>query len=145
MCDGTGASSLTSLEEKQQNEADLREELIGKDCEIECLKKVVSEKELLNEQQAETIRRLESDASKTHSVVSAATVLTKTVEQLRSKLDEKDAEVRRLTEESTELKACTTLMTDSDEVSFFCRCKLSCTCCVIILNFHSNSVKRFFS
>ena len=83
---------------------------------------MVSEKELLTEQLEETIRRLESDTSTTHGVVSAATVLTGTVEHLRSKLDEKDAEVRRLTEELTELKACITSMTDSDEVSFFCHC-----------------------
>ena len=92
--DGAGASPLTSLEEKQ---ADLREELNGKDCEKEQLKRVVNQKELLNEQQLkETIRRLNSEVNKTHSVVSAATVLTGTVEQLRSKLDKEAAEVRRL-------------------------------------------------
>lgn len=82
---------------------------------------MVSQKELLIEQLEETIRR---DTSKTHGVVSAATALTGTVEQLRSKLDEKDAEVRRLTEEYADLKACITSMTDSDEVSSFCHCKL---------------------
>ena len=82
---------------------------------------MVNDKELLNVQLEETVRRLESDASKTHGVVSAATALTRTVEQLRSKLDEKDAEVRRLTEESTELRDCITSLTDSDEVSFFHR------------------------
>ena len=122
--DNAGASSLTSLEERQQNEADLREELNGKDYEIEKLKRMVSEKELLNVQLEECIRRLKSDASKTHSVVSAATMLTKTAEQLRSKLDEKDAEVRRLTEESTELRDCITSLTDSEEVSPFCHWKL---------------------
>ena len=116
--DYAGASSITSLEEKNQIEADLREELNGKNKEIEQLKRVISQKELLNEQLGETICYLKN---KTHGgAVSAATVMTGTVEQLRSKLDEKDAEVRRLTEESTELKACITSLTDSDEVSPFC-------------------------
>ena len=123
MSDGAGASSLINQEEKQQIEADLREKLNGKDHEIEQLKKVVNQKEMLIGQLEETIRRLESDASKTHGVVSAATVLTGTAEQLRSKCDEKDAEVRRLTEESTELSACITSM---NEVSSFCHCKLLC-------------------
>ena len=87
---------------------------------------MVSDKELFIGQLEETVRRHESDASKTHSVVSAATVLTRTVEHLRSKLDEKDAEVRRLTEECIELRDCITVLTDSDEVSFFCHWKLLC-------------------
>ena len=105
---------------------------------------MVNEKELLIEQLEEIMSCLESDASKTHSVVSAATVLTRTVEQLRSKLDEKDAEVHRLTEESTELRDCITSLTDSDEVNSFLS-QLLCTCYMIMLNFHSNAVKRFFS
>ena len=78
----------------------------------------------MNEQLEETIRRLNSELNKTRSVVSAATMLTKTVDQLRSKLDEKDAEVRRLTKESTDLRDCITSLTDSEEVSLFCHWKL---------------------
>ena len=123
--DGARASPLTSLEEKQQIEADFREELNGKDYEIEQLKKVISDKELLLWQLEETIRRLNSEASKTRSVVSAAVMLTGTVEQLKSKLDEKDAEVHRLTKESRALS-------DNKEVNIFSHHKLLCTCCMII-------------
>lgn len=73
--------------------------------------------ELLNEQLEETISHLNSDMSKTHGVVSAATALARGAEQLRSEIDEKDAEVHRLTEECIELKGYITSMTDREEVS----------------------------
>lgn len=76
------------------------------------------------EQVEETICHLDSEVKKTRSVVSTATALTGIAEQLRSKSDEKDAEVRRLTEKSIELRGCITSMLDREEVSLaFCHCE----------------------
>ena len=84
---------------------------------LQQLKKVVTQKELLIEQVEETICCLDSEVKKTRKVVSTATALTGIAEQLRSKSDEKDAEVRRLTEKFIELRGCITSMIDHEEVS----------------------------